>query len=380
MKKAIIILVFFTLFFGFGGIVYAQDLSKEYDLILDNIYDRQLIELLPQHTQQDLFELGLQQPNPTSLTKINFIKIKNYCTELVETQFKTPAKVLFQIIGVIVVLAVLESVKTTSEQSKNLTQVFQITSALVICTFIVKPLIDCISETSAVIVDCAEFVLSFLPIFTGLITACGQAGTATTTHVLLFWACQIASNFVSQFIIGLVGLYVAINVVGVAAPTLRIEGISSSIKTVITWTLGFTMTVFVGLLTLSSVVAAGSDNLGTRTARFFLGSFVPVVGGALSEAFATAQGCLRMVRSSVGAFGIIAAAVLFLPVVLRLICWYVTAGICSVLSNLFGLDSVAGLMKAMGTSIGILIALLLCFMLILLVAFTLVLLLGQGMG
>jgi stage III sporulation protein AE len=134
------------------------------------------------------------------------------------------------------------------------------------------------------------------------------------------------------------------------------------------------------VLTLSSVVAASGDSIGTRTARFVLGSFVPVVGGALSEAFTTAQSCLNMVRSCTGVYAIIAVAVLFLPVMVRLICWYIAAGISSIIAALLGVDSIGRLMKSMGTAIGILLAMLLCFMLILLVTFTLVLMLGQGMS
>ena len=338
------------------------------------------MEVLPKHTREDLLELGLEDADPQEIRDIDFSSILNYIVDQIKNQINNPMKCLAQMLGVVILLAILEAIRTTSENNKSLTQVFAVVSVLVVCTFIAKPLIGCIEDTSQIIMDCSQFILSFLPVFTGLLAACGQAGTASVTHVFLFWVCQLASQFASEILIGMVGLYLALSIAAAASPNLKVDHISKSIKTVVSWALGFTMTVFVGVLTLSSVVAASGDNIGTRTARFFLGSFVPVVGGALSEALSTAQGCLRMVRSSIGAYAIVVVVVLFLPVMIRLICWYIAAGISSVISTLLGLEGVGALTKSMGTAVGILLALLLCFLLILLVTVTLVLMLGQGMG
>lgn len=377
MKKVIVATL---LFLCFSCNLSADEVVQPYEPLLDNINEQQFLDKLPEHTRKELSKLGLDEVNPQNILDHDLSKTVGYLTEQVKNQMKEPMTSFARIVGVIVLLAVLEALRTTSEDSKNLTQVFAVVSTLVVCTYIARPLISCITDTSDIIADCSQFILSFLPVFTGLLAACGQAGTASVTHVFLFWLCQIASQFASNVLIGMVGLYSAISVVAAATPTLRLENISGSIKTVISWVLGLTMTIFVGTLTLSSVVAASGDNLGTRTARFFLGSFVPVVGGALSEAFSTAQSCLRMVRSSVGVYAIVAVVVLFLPVILRLVCWYITAGVSSTISNLLGLNGIGSLTRSMGTALGFLLALLLCFLLILLVAFTLVLMLGQGMG
>ena len=107
-----------------------------------------------------------------------------------------------------------------------------------------------------------------------------------------------------------------------------------------------------------------------------LGSFVPVVGGALSEAFTTAQGCLHLLKTSVGIYGVVVSAVLFLPVIARLIVWYITVNLSSSASQVLGLSKISQFLKAISSALGILLALLFCFMLILIISLTLVLMVG----
>ena len=66
------------------------------------------------------------------------------------------------------------------------------------------------------------------------------------------------------------------------------------------------------------------DSTGARAARFMVSSFVPVVGGALGEALGTITGCVKMIKSGVTAFGLLAEGALFLPVLLECVLWPVS--------------------------------------------------------
>lgn len=111
-----------------------------------------------------------------------------------------------------------------------------------------------------------------------MLTAGGQPVTATTYNLFLFGTCQVLSRVMSAVIVPCLGVYLAFCLVGSAAPELHITSAASSLKSLVTWAMGLLLSIFVGLLSIQSVVASGADSVTAKTAKFLIGSFIPVVG------------------------------------------------------------------------------------------------------
>ena len=77
------------------------------------------------------------------------------------------------------------------------------------------------------------------------------------------------------------------------------------------------------------VVNSAADNLSMRTAKFIIGSAVPVAGGVLSEALGTLTASVSLLKSSVGIYGVVACVVIFLPLLTELFLWRVGLNITS---------------------------------------------------
>jgi len=377
MKQTCCVLCLIVAFLFFPITVTATE-PENIDLspFLESIDQDDLLKALPERTRRDLEELGLDEIESIGAEQFSPQRIIQHVLSAIKREADRPLRSLAQIMGAVILAAFLEAIKTTAEPNKGISQIFGVTSVLLICTALAQPILDCITDTAETITACSDFILSFLPVYTGVIIAGGQAATASTTQLFLFWACQAASQFAADMLVPLVGGYLAICLAGSAAPFLDLSGIISSIKNIASWALGLLMTLFVGALTLSSVISVGGDNLATRTARFMIGSFVPVVGGALSEAFTTAQGCLHLLKTSVGIYGVVISSVLFVPVMARLVVWHLTVDLSSTAAQVLGLSKISQMFKAISSSLGILLAILFCFMLILVVSLTLVLLVG----
>ena len=136
------------------------------------------------------------------------------------------------------------------------------------------------------------------------------------------------------------------------------------------------MTVFTGLITMHSIVAAAMDTTGTRAARFVVSSFVPVVGNALGEAIHTINGCVKMLKSGVSAFGLLAGLFIFLPIIIESIMWLLTIHICAGIGDVFDLKEVTSLLRASIDVIETLLSIILCCMTILTVSTVVMLIIG----
>jgi stage III sporulation protein AE len=79
------------------------------------------------------------------------------------------------------------------------------------------------------------------------------------------------------------------------------------------------MLLLCGVLGIQTTLAKGSDTLALRTARFAAGSFLPVVGGSISEALRTVSGSVQYLRSVTGTGAILVLFFSFLPVFLSVL-------------------------------------------------------------
>jgi len=377
MKKVIIFMLGITLFCSVPYSIRAEELpSIDENIITESIDDGEIFSLLPQKVQDELASMELDSVDPQKIMDIDPQKIFNYLLEKLKQQITQPLLAFTKVSGALVLLAFCKGLRTLADQNRGVFQVFEMISALVVCTSFVKPVLKCVSAAASAITSCSDFILSFLPIFSGILVACGNMSTASTAHVFLFWLCQITSRFASGTLVPFIGCYLSFSVVETVFQNKNMSGITGAIKSILGWALGLTMTIFVGALSLSSVVSASGDNLGTRTARFVLGSFVPVVGGALSEAFATAQNCLHFIKNSIGVYGVFASGFVFIPAIIQLVLWYFSVNCSALAAQIFELDGVGRLLKSISSALGILLALLLSFMLLLTISVTLILMIA----
>jgi stage III sporulation protein AE len=118
------------------------------------------------------------------------------------------------------------------------------------------------------------------------------------------------------------------------------------LRKIITSAISFSSATFVSILSIKTAVASKADALGLRSVRFAINSVVPVIGSAISEGLLSIQSYSSLIKSSVGVVGIIAVALVFLPSIIQVILWRFMLSICSVVSDVFGDNSVSLTLKA----------------------------------
>lgn len=290
---------------------------------------------------------------------------------------RAPVRLLVSLAGVLVLCALLESFGT-SFSSGGVEAVFGVIVTVFISSIILDPIVGCIIDAREVIRDFGVFILTFIPVFAGLVTASGQPMTGAAYNLFLFWMCQVTARLVTAVFLPLLCAYLALSLISVVCPKLELGGLVGGIKTFVTWSLGLILTVFIGLLSIQTVVASGGDSIAARTTKFFISSMIPVVGGALSDLFAAAQGCIQLVRGTLGAFGILITALTFLPVLIRTGTWYLTLSLGRIISELFHLPQITKLLKALSSTLGIIMAVLLYDALLVIISTTLLIVTFRG--
>lgn len=349
----------------------------------ENIYEEQfklsgaekLADSLPKETGGVLDKIGVSGENWSEITKLTPQALFGEVLNQGKQKAAGPFAALAPVVAVILLNAVIENVGG-SLGNPRISRVVTAVSAICICSCIVSPLIKSISSMAVVIKCAAGFMLCFIPVMTGIMIASGQSISAASYHVTMLVAGQVISQIAANFLVPVMSAALGLSVISSISPRLKLNSLSASLHKIIKWVLGFSTSTFTGLLTLQSIVSSSADSMGSKTVKFALSSFVPIVGSALGDALGTVQGCIKLLKSGVGAFGMLAGGAIFLPLILECGIWIIFLNACSSIGDMFELTRISGLLKASGRTMSTMLAIILSCMMILVVSTVLILIIG----
>lgn len=386
-KTILCILLFFLFGLGFPT-AWAEtgESTEEGTSLSEEYYEEQLgesgaeelPEKLDQETREQLSALGIRGVDLESLTSLSPETLFSSLGKMTQEASGQPVKVLAMLLSIILLSALVGGMRTSLDSSVAGTAA--LTGVLCVCMVLVQPVVSFISQAETVIRAGAGFMLACVPVLAGIMLASGQAAASASFHLLTTAAGNAVTLICAGVLVPLMNTFLGVSIVSSISPEMKLDGLCNAFSKVIKWILGLSMTVFTGLLTIHGIVTAATDSAAGRAARFMVSSFVPIVGGALGEALGTVTSCVKMLKSGVTAFALLAECVIFLPSVLQCLLWQITVAICAGVSRMFGLSEMTSLLEAVGKVAETLQAILLCSMAVMTVTGTVMLMLGGGQG
>ncbi|HIZ56585.1 MAG TPA: stage III sporulation protein AE [Firmicutes bacterium] len=383
MKKAVKILfvVVLCLICFLPQVQAAEEIWDEEALLEEQMRasgaDR-LMDELPDGVRRELSENGIDSVQSSALMDFDLFDFFQNLLRQAKEQAARPLRLLVACIGVMLICSLLSALQTEGEDS-GLSRVFQAVGMLCACGVILPPVTSCIQNCARTLQQGSDFLLTFVPVFAGTAAASGKPASGMLYHTVLFGVIQGIAQFASAVLVPLLGIYLAFCITGSVSGRLNISGIAGTVKKTVLWAMGLSMTIFVGVFGVQSMVTASADTVTNKTAKFLIGSFIPVVGGAVSEALNSIQGCLGLMRSTVGAFGIIVCLFAFLPDILAALFFIGSLHLAAGAGDLLGVEKLPGMLRAAGEVLSILVGMLVCFCLLFIVSITILLVLGMSL-
>lgn len=384
MFKKIILYVLLLLVIGSCS-VYAEEtmdfftdeMQEQYKELLENSGANDLFTLIPDEAQELINENQINSISPDSLMGINFFSFVKSIFISAKKTISRPLTILLSCIGVILLCSMLNSLKSSFNNS-SYERVFSVVSVMCISTTIIIPIAQMITKTAEVIKQVSTFILSFVPVYVGIITASGKPISAVSYNISLISIVQVISRISASVLVPLLAIYLAFCLIGATSTEINIEGIARSVKTIVILVLSFLMTIFVGLLTVQGIVATSSDTVAIKATKFALSAFLPVVGTAISEALNSVQGCMGVIKSTVGGFGIVVIVATFLPSIVSVLLMQFSLSISASISEMMDTPRITSLLRSAASVLSLLLGILLVYFVLLVVSVTIMLTLSTA--
>ena len=358
--------------------VYAQeDTEQIIDEQLEIFGADELMNALPDDTRQFLSENGIDNITPETIKQSSAFDFIGSIFSLVKSQLTKPLQLLVKVVGIILVCSLITSVLHFEAGSAS--NLFTVIGVLCVCVAIIGPVTDVIERTVSDIDKSGEFMLSFIPMFSGIMATSGAVTCAGFYSGVMLGLVNIMLQATLNIIVPIIGVYFGFCIVGSINDTISVKGIISTFKTTVLWALGFVFTIFIGIMSLQGVITSTGDTMAIKTAKFMFGSFIPIIGATISEAFNSIQGCVGIIKSTVGAFGIMSIAVIYLPLIINLWIMICALKISSAVSEIFSNFKIKSVLDGASSTLVIICAVVIFVALLMIVSTSIMLIAGFGL-
>ncbi len=235
--------------------------------------------------------------------------------------FMGELKTAFALIGSIAALIVIsafinnlnQSFKKNSVSEATGMAIFIYMSAIAATAF--RSIAEYVIQTLG---DITMFVHGIIPSMATLCMSGGEYLTATMAHPVIFFICSLAGMLIKNVITPLVLLRAACILLCGITGNDSLNEFSELFAKLHKTILSFSMSIFAGILGISSFASASFDSLAARGVKFAISSSVPVVGGSLSEAMSSVAESAMLLKNATGLGGVLVLFAMFAVPLLKI--------------------------------------------------------------
>lgn len=171
------------------------------------------------------------------------------------------------------------------------------------------------------------------PIMLTLLTAVGGVASVGIYKPLMLALITVISGLITSFILPCFVGSMVLGVVGNLSSNVRLTKLIKFVKSFAEWTLGIVFGVFMSFVAINGIAGVTFSGLATTTAKFALSSYIPILGGYLSDGLDLVLASCVLIKNSMG------ITILIVLIVL------IAVPICEILILMFGIKFVAAVIE-----------------------------------
>lgn len=281
--------------------------------------------------------------------------------ESLDMRLKAPFRLLGTIIMVIIFSSFMKSAGETALTGGTAVSINNLVCVIAAVTVITPSLLTLYENSARAIEAGAGFMLAFVPVFVAVSIMSGGVFSAGVYNTITLAAAEMMVQAVRSILMPLLAMNAALSITGSVFPKATLDSIVNLIKKVITWGLTVSVTLFTGFVSLRTTLGGAADSFTSKTAKFVISGFVPVIGSAVSDAYTTVKGSFGVMKCTAGTAGTVAIVLLLLPPVLEVMAFRLVMWIGAASAEMFSVKPVEKLLKSLDSGLAIILSVLVCF-------------------
>ncbi|MTT32680.1 stage III sporulation protein AE [Terrilactibacillus sp. BCM23-1] len=162
-----------------------------------------------------------------------------------------------------------------------------------------------ITYASDAIENMSHFLLALMPMLLGLTAATGGVTSVAFFHPLVILLINTNGWLIAKFVLPLLFLSALVSIVSTLTEQYKLTKLASLLKNIAIGTLAVFFAVFLGVMSVQGAATSITDGVLMKSAKFFTGNFIPVIGRMFTEATDTVIGASVLLKNTIGIAGLI---------------------------------------------------------------------------
>ena len=367
MKKIYIVFAAVALIQILSSVSYCYDdyLDDSIGNILDSVSD---------DTLELLRESGLDEFSAEELYNVTISDIADLLLSIFKGSFNLPFKVAVTVMGISLIAAIGQN---CIGKSKSVSLILETVSLVFVTLVIYSSVSGLVNRAVTSVLSAGALMKLLVPILAGIVAFSGNPALAVSYNAVTLYTAEIISAVCRDFVTPVIMIFIALSGSLAFNSLIKADVITNIIKRLVNTILGFSGTIFTGVITVKDVLASGADKLSVKGMKFLIGTSVPVVGSALSDGLSSVIASVALMKNTLGIIGIILIIVIVLPVVCELMLWILSIYLCEYFCSVLSQQKHTALLSSLRFSFSMMLSLILFTVYILIVSTGLVILMGS---
>ncbi|MBQ3502124.1 MAG: stage III sporulation protein AE [Clostridia bacterium] len=288
----------------------SEDLGQSVEDLLSDIDFTPIEDVVSKFddNQAKMFSIGNIKDKVTSI--INGEQAVNYST-VMEVVLQVLMQLIVQyvpmfalIVGIGIIASLLGQIKSKFNE-KSTGDIVHFVCFCLIVVLMATSIKKLITSTTSTLGSMQDIVNILFPIILTLMTGIGSVSSVGVFQPVLAVMSNIVSTVIFKAVIPIFVFSFVLNIIGHLSNNVKLDKFNSFLSSLFKWLIGITFTIFFAIISIQGISAGSFDSVSLRTAKFTISSYVPVMGGYLSQGMDLILASGVLIKNSVGLVGII---------------------------------------------------------------------------
>lgn len=354
------------------GIAEAKEDNESVDEVLGQLYTNTQNRIDSLDT--DLFEEFLSSLEDEQKSAIGFHDLKEFIHGLTEGNtdnfFENFARALLRSLGkyfagflpavlTIIAVSLLKSMlsgMTSNFQKTGTTEIVHVVCYGVVVVVLSSAVVSVVKTTAGTIGDMTAFAEGVFPVLLTLLAGLGSTTGVATYQPMMAVLGGGVMGIVSKVILPAFVASVVFAVVGNLSKNVKLTKMNKILKSASSWLIGIVFGLYGTFLTVGGISGGVMDKVGYNAAKFALSSYVPILGGYLSDGFDLISASIVLVKNAFGYTAVIVLVGVVLFPVLKIVIFTLSLRLASAVVEPIGDDRVSTLLTSVADNTSLLLS------------------------
>ncbi len=293
---------------------------------------------------------GQRQPSFDQLIQVFFNQLFSAVTRVLP--------IIVSIVGISLLCSLLSSL-TGGFLSNPTKQLIGFVSYCAVAVIVLTRTFLLVKNTSEVVGGVKQFMELVFPVLLTIITVVGGANSGAVFQPMMSVLTTTITSFVVELILPAVVAVIVFTMISSLSDGIKLNKLTGFFNSGIKYALTAVFSLFVTFLTAQGLTGGIIDTVSIKTAKFAMQSYVPIVGGYLSDGFDLMMASFVLIKNSLGVVSLFALLIFIASPIVNVIVFSLGLKLASGIIEPLGDTKISKMLYDLSKNVNILLAIIL---------------------